>query len=64
MGWRRSVDYEFLLNFMSQKIENINFKFKFGLRGYLDIVCIVIFFGGGSFGEFEICIVGDDGMIK
>jgi striatin 1/3/4 len=41
-----------------------NFKVKFALRGHLDVVRSVIFTGGGSPAEPEICTAGDDGMIK
>jgi striatin 1/3/4 len=41
-----------------------NFKVKFALRGHLDVVRSVIFTGGGSPSEPEICTAGDDGMIK
>lgn len=41
-----------------------NFKVKFALRGHLDVVRTVIFTGGGSPTEPEICTAGDDGMIK
>ncbi|KIW09455.1 uncharacterized protein PV09_00335 [Verruconis gallopava] len=40
------------------------FKVKFALRGHLDVVRSVIFTGGGSPSEPEICTAGDDGMIK
>jgi len=40
------------------------FKLRFGLRGHLDTVRSVIFSGGGSPGEPEICTAGDDGLIK
>ncbi|KAF2218982.1 WD40-repeat-containing domain protein [Elsinoe ampelina] len=40
------------------------FKVKFALRGHLDVVRSVIFTGGGSPSEPEICTTGDDGMIK
>lgn len=40
------------------------FKVRFALRGHLDVVRSVIFTGGGSPSEPEICTAGDDGMIK
>ena len=40
------------------------FKVKFALRGHLDVVRSVIFSGGGSPSEPEICTAGDDGTIK
>ena len=48
----------------AQKGDAANFKLRFGLRGHLDTVRTVIFSGGGSPGEPEICTAGDDGMIK
>ncbi|KAF2446205.1 striatin Pro11 [Karstenula rhodostoma CBS 690.94] len=41
-----------------------NFKVRFALRGHLDVVRSVIFTGGGSPTEPEICTAGDDGMVK
>ncbi|KAI9765860.1 MAG: hypothetical protein M1839_005296 [Geoglossum umbratile] len=46
------------------KAENSNFKVRFALRGHLDVVRAVIFTGGGSPAEPEICTSGDDGVIK
>ncbi|KAF1346761.1 WD40-repeat-containing domain protein [Delphinella strobiligena] len=40
------------------------FKVRFALRGHLDVVRSVIFTGGGSPSEPEICTAGDDGSIK
>ena len=40
------------------------FKPRFALRGHLDVVRSVIFTGGGSPAQPEICTAGDDGMIK
>lgn len=40
------------------------FKVRFALRGHLDVVRSVIFTGGGSPSEPEICTCGDDGIIK
>lgn len=40
------------------------FKVKFALRGHLDVVRSVVFSGGGSPGEPEVCTAGDDGTIK
>ncbi|EEQ84559.2 WD domain-containing protein [Blastomyces dermatitidis ER-3] len=42
----------------------LNFKVRFALRGHLDVVRSVIFTGGGSPSEPEICTCGDDGTIK
>lgn len=64
MSRRRSSEHELSLNAMAQKAETGNFKLRFGLRGHLDTVRTVIFSGGGSPGEPEICTAGDDGMIK
>ncbi|KAH6669792.1 putative Striatin pro11 [Halenospora varia] len=63
MSRRRSADHELSLN-QAQKTEGSNFKVRFGLRGHLDAVRSVIFSGGGSPGEPEICTAGDDGTIK
>ncbi|KAB5513221.1 WD40-repeat-containing domain protein [Coniochaeta sp. 2T2.1] len=63
MSRRRSAEHELSLN-AQQKAESGNFKLRFGLRGHLDTVRTVIFSGGGSPGEPEICTAGDDGMIK
>lgn len=59
---RRSSDQD--LGLSSQKLDSGNFKLRFGLRGHLNTVRTVIFSGGGSPGEPEICTAGDDGMIK
>ncbi|GJC83809.1 striatin Pro11 [Colletotrichum liriopes] len=64
MSRRRSAEHELSLNAAAQKSETGNFKLRFGLRGHLDTVRTVIFSGGGSPGEPEICTAGDDGMIK
>ncbi|KAF7185645.1 Striatin Pro11 [Pseudocercospora fuligena] len=40
------------------------FKVRFALRGHLDVVRTVIFSGGGSPSEPEVCTAGDDGTIK
>ncbi|PNY23822.1 Striatin Pro11 [Tolypocladium capitatum] len=63
MSRRRSGEHELAL-LASQKADGANFKLRFGLRGHLDTVRTVIFSGGGSPGEPEICTAGDDGMIK
>ncbi|KAK2789563.1 hypothetical protein FQN53_001682 [Emmonsiellopsis sp. PD_33] len=47
-----------------QKSDPPNFKVRFALRGHLDVVRSVIFTGGGSPSEPEICTGGDDGTIK
>ena len=46
------------------KTEIPTFKVRFALRGHLDVVRTVIFTGGGSPSEPEICTAGDDGSIK
>ncbi|KAI9807633.1 MAG: hypothetical protein M1825_005574 [Sarcosagium campestre] len=46
------------------KADSINFRVRFALRGHLDVVRAVIFTGGGSPSEPEICTTGDDGVIK
>lgn len=61
---RRSLDNELSLNATNQQVEGGSFKWRFGLRGHLDTVRSVIFSGGGSPAEPEICTAGDDGMIK
>ncbi|KAI1826887.1 WD40 repeat-like protein [Xylaria intraflava] len=61
---RRSTEQELSLNAMAQKIDSTNFKLRYGLRGHLNAVRTVIFSGGGSPGEPEICTAGDDGLIK
>ncbi|KAG6013001.1 hypothetical protein E4U43_007530 [Claviceps pusilla] len=62
MTRRRSSEHELAAN--AQKSDSGSFKLRFGLRGHLDTVRTVIFSGGGSPGEPEICTAGDDGMIK
>ncbi|OTA96318.1 hypothetical protein M434DRAFT_129605 [Hypoxylon sp. CO27-5] len=64
MSRRKSAEQELSLNGMSQKAENGSFKLRYGLRGHLNAVRTVIFSGGGSPGEPEICTAGDDGLIK
>lgn len=63
MSRRRSGEHDLGLN-AAQRSDSGNFKLRFGLRGHLDTVRTVIFSGGGSPGEPEICTAGDDGMIK
>lgn len=62
MSRRKSGEHDLSLG-QSQKVEGA-FKVRFGLRGHLDAVRSVIFSGGGSPGEPEICTAGDDGIIK
>ena len=47
-----------------QKADATTFKVRFALRSHLDVVRSVIFTGGGSPSEPEICTAGDDGTIK
>jgi len=61
---RRSSEHDLSLLPLSSKPESTAFKLKFHLRGHLDTIRTVIFSGGGSPGEPEICTGGDDGMIK
>lgn len=61
---RKSVDHELSLGAAAQKSEAGNFKLRYGLRGHLNTVRTVIFSGGGSPGEPEICTAGDDGLVK
>lgn len=63
MSRRRSGEHDLGLA-ASPKIDDGNFKLRFGLRGHLDTIRTVIFSGGGSPAEPEICTAGDDGMIK
>jgi striatin 1/3/4 len=49
---------------LAAKADPQSFKVRFALRGHLDVVRSVIFTGGGSPSEPEICTAGDDGMIK
>ena len=46
------------------KGEPQNFQVRFALRGHLDVVRSIIFTGGGTPSEPEICTTGDDGTIK
>lgn len=47
-----------------QMADAANHKVRFALRGHLDVVRSVIFTGGGSPSEPEICTCGDDGTLK
>ncbi|BCR89919.1 cell differentiation and development protein Fsr1 [Aspergillus chevalieri] len=44
--------------------EDPNFRVRFALRGHLDVIRSVIFTGGGSPSEPEVCTCSDDGTIK
>lgn len=48
----------------AQQKADSTFKVRFALRGHLDVVRSVIFTGGGSPSEPEICTASDDGTIK
>lgn len=48
---------------LAQK-QDINFRVRFALRGHLDVIRSVIFTGGGSPSEPEVCTCSDDGTIK
>lgn len=61
---RRSSEHEMSLHSLVQKSESGAFKLRYGLRGHLNAVRTLIFSGGGSPGEPEICTAGDDGLIK
>ncbi|KKA27871.1 hypothetical protein TD95_005328 [Thielaviopsis punctulata] len=64
MSRRKSADYDNSLMGAFAKPEIGNFKLRYGLRGHLNTVRTVIFSGGGSPAEPEICTAGDDGLIK
>jgi striatin 1/3/4 len=64
MSRRRSGEHDMSIGSGAQAKADGNFKVRFGLRGHLDAVRTVIFTGGGSPGEPEICTAGDDGTIK
>ena len=46
------------------KGDSVSFRVRFALRGHLDVVRSVIFTGGGSPSEPELCTAGDDGSVK
>lgn len=66
MARRRSQEHEGQTSAVGSNIRSDpqQFKVRFALRGHLDVVRSVIFTGGGSPSEPEICTAGDDGMIK
>ncbi|KAI5365435.1 Putative striatin, WD40/YVTN repeat-like-containing domain superfamily [Septoria linicola] len=67
MNRRRSSQGKNQTDEAAQALENSDptqFKVKFALRGHLDVVRSVIFSGGGSPSEPEVCTAGDDGTIK
>ncbi|KAF2093997.1 WD40 repeat-like protein [Rhizodiscina lignyota] len=63
---RRSEGHETreAMSLASKNADPQTFKVRFALRGHLDVVRSVIFTGGGSPSEPELCTAGDDGMIK
>jgi striatin 1/3/4 len=64
MSRRRSSENDLSIgSAVHQKVDG-SFKVRFGLRGHLDAVRTVIFTGGGSPGEPELCTAGDDGVVK
>lgn len=58
-----SIDLQDSSGLIGQK-QDSNFNIRFALRGHLDVIRSVIFTGGGSPSEPEICTCGDDGTIK
>ncbi|KAF2841554.1 WD40 repeat-like protein [Patellaria atrata CBS 101060] len=65
MSRRRSEGYEARDSAAGQNTkQDPQFKVRFALRGHMDVVRSVIFTGGGSPAEPEICTAGDDGLIK
>lgn len=65
MSRRRSEGHEVReLSGPGSKNDPQSFKVRFALRGHLDVVRSVIFTGGGTPSEPEICTAGDDGTIK
>lgn len=59
-----SFDAQSVNSLAGSKPDASTFKVRFALRGHLDVVRSVIFTGGGSPSEPEICTSGDDGTIK
>jgi striatin 1/3/4 len=67
MGRRRSSQGKNQTEESAEALANSDptqFKVRFALRGHLDVVRSVIFSGGGSPSEPEVCTAGDDGTIK
>lgn len=66
VGRRRSSQGKNQIDELAHALESdpTQFKVKFELRGHLDVVRSVIFSGGGSPSEPEVCTAGDDGTIK
>ncbi|CBF73824.1 hypothetical protein AN8071.2 [Aspergillus nidulans FGSC A4] len=63
-GARRKSDGAVDLGTTASLRQDSTFKVRFALRGHLDVVRAVIFTGGGSPSEPEICTCSDDGTIK
>ncbi|KAE8155218.1 WD40-repeat-containing domain protein, partial [Aspergillus avenaceus] len=63
-GARSKSDSSIDPNAASNQKQDSTFKVRFALRGHLDVVRSVIFTGGGSPSEPEICTCSDDGTIK
>lgn len=63
-GARRKSEGSVDLGTAAGPNQDSTFKVRFALRGHLDVVRSVIFTGGGSPSEPEICTCSDDGMIK
>ncbi|KAL3450402.1 cell-cycle nuclear protein [Aspergillus insuetus] len=63
-GARRKSEGSVDLGTGSSSAQDTAFKVRFALRGHLDVIRSVIFTGGGSPSEPEICTCSDDGTIK
>ncbi|KAL4914651.1 WD40-repeat-containing domain protein [Aspergillus aurantiobrunneus] len=63
-GARRKSDGSVDLGSGAGPKQDSAFKVRFALRGHLDVIRSVIFTGGGSPSEPEICTCSDDGTIK
>ncbi|RDW92885.1 cell differentiation and development protein Fsr1 [Aspergillus mulundensis] len=63
-GARRKSEGSVDLGTGASPKQDTTFKVRFALRGHLDVVRAVIFTGGGSPSEPEICTCSDDGTIK
>ncbi|KAL5340668.1 WD40-repeat-containing domain protein [Aspergillus crustosus] len=63
-GARRKSDGSVDLGTGAGQKQDSAFKVRFALRGHLDVIRSVIFTGGGSPSEPEICTCSDDGTIK
>ncbi|KAI9827384.1 MAG: hypothetical protein M1826_006309 [Phylliscum demangeonii] len=61
-GWKDGVSSPSAASHL--RADTTNFKVRFALRGHLDVVRAVVFTGGGSPSEPEICTTGDDGVLK